>query len=385
MVKMLTACTEEIDDVEEAVAELLKQLDLENNLLEHSVGLIFTYSEFVETGVVKAICDALPFDVVGCTTISNGVPGSAGMMLLSISVLTSNDVSFTVAETGSISIENFKTIQETYEVVTASFSEKPKMVLPFIPITVNLGGEIILEKIVEAVGEGIPIFGTLAVDHFLDFKTSGTIINGEFSQDKVVMVLFSGNFNPRFIVAAISDKQIQEQRAVITRSKDNILQEVNGSLVIKYMESLGLSQGNGIDGMPSIPFLVDSHDGSGALARAMYTVTPEGYVICGAKMPVGATLAIGSLDDSDVLKTTEKAITALKKEQDIQGVLIYPCLSRYMAQGVECLREINIINKILGTIPYQIGYAGGEICPVKGEQEKLLNRFHNFSLIACAF
>jgi hypothetical protein len=32
---------------------------------------------------------------------------------------------------------------------------------------------------------------------------------------------------------------------------------------------------------------------------------------------------------------------------------------------------------------YQFGYAGGEICPVPRPDGRLVNRFHNYSLIAC--
>jgi hypothetical protein len=36
-----------------------------------------------------------------------------------------------------------------------------------------------------------------------------------------------------------------------------------------------------------------------------------------------------------------------------------------------------------GDIPYVLAYAGGEICPVRGEDGKLRNHFHNFTFSLC--
>jgi hypothetical protein len=33
--------------------------------------------------------------------------------------------------------------------------------------------------------------------------------------------------------------------------------------------------------------------------------------------------------------------------------------------------------------PYMFAYAGGEICPTSVCDEKVVNRYHNYSIIAC--
>jgi hypothetical protein len=35
------------------------------------------------------------------------------------------------------------------------------------------------------------------------------------------------------------------------------------------------------------------------------------------------------------------------------------------------------------SLVYQFAYSAGEICPVKNQNGQMVNRFHNFSLIAC--
>ena len=68
MIKALTATTRKIDDAQDAVNEALITLNLENNLLKNSLGIISCFSGFEETGVLKAICNAMPFDCIGSTT-----------------------------------------------------------------------------------------------------------------------------------------------------------------------------------------------------------------------------------------------------------------------------------------------------------------------------
>ena len=72
-----TASTFEIDDVQAAVAEILEQL--QSRLCQNSVGIISCYAEFIDSGVVEALCNQLPFDVVGITTIANATGAQHGM------------------------------------------------------------------------------------------------------------------------------------------------------------------------------------------------------------------------------------------------------------------------------------------------------------------
>ena len=94
MIKALTAFTYEADDAKEAVEEILKQLDLEHNLLKYSVGFITCYLDFIKGGIVEALCADLPFEVIGCTTPMNGGPKAGDQILLTLMVLTSDSTEF---------------------------------------------------------------------------------------------------------------------------------------------------------------------------------------------------------------------------------------------------------------------------------------------------
>jgi hypothetical protein len=96
MIKMLTACTSELDFPDEALDEILSQLDIENALLKNAAGIVHCGYTFVESGFVRWLCERLPFEVVGGTTLACMARDEYGSDVLSIAVLTSDDVAFSV-------------------------------------------------------------------------------------------------------------------------------------------------------------------------------------------------------------------------------------------------------------------------------------------------
>jgi hypothetical protein len=60
MIKMLNACTAEIDDAEAAVDATLGQLDVSHGLLANSVGIIACHYEFIHNGTVEELCKGPP-------------------------------------------------------------------------------------------------------------------------------------------------------------------------------------------------------------------------------------------------------------------------------------------------------------------------------------
>ena len=123
--RMFNAWTLEVDDPEVALAELLEQLDLENNLLANSAGFITCSYDYVETGALKTICEALPFDVVGCTTLTNANNQQTGTMLLCLTVLTADDCQFTTVVTPPLTDGLHAAVETAFGGVTAGLQERP--------------------------------------------------------------------------------------------------------------------------------------------------------------------------------------------------------------------------------------------------------------------
>ena len=382
--RMLNAWTLEADDPAIAVAEILEQLDLENRLLTCSAGFITCSYDYVETGMVKAVCEALPFEVVGCTTLTNAVNREAGTLLLCLSVLTADDCRFATALTPALEDKAHAIIGEAFQHAAAQLGAPPGLTLAFLPMLGTVSGELMLDALNDAAA-GAPVFGTIACDSdTARYSNTFTLHNGICSRDGMAILLISGNVQPHFTVTSTSEQNLQKQQAIITSSEGSILKEVNGMRAQEYFASIGLSQGEGLEGMSSVPFVVDYNDGSQPVARAIYSLNDDGSASCGGKMPEGGTLSIGRMDVADILLTAEQSLEKLLKNEGHSGIIMFPCLGRNMVLGAMPLSEIEKVQGVLGdSLPWHLAYSGGEVCPVYGGGGTV-NRFHNFTFIACA-
>ena len=340
MIKTLTATTRELDDAQDAIAEITEALDLGNSLLKHSLGIIACYSEFGDTGVLEAICEALPFDCIGTTTCLSAAEQEIDQMLLVITVLTSDDCTFRTAAF-PMKDKPEDDIYASTQALLEQAKEKPALLLGYFPLGANIGVDQMLVAIDKATG-GIPVFGTVVVDHTMDYSTSRTIHNGAMLQDEIVLAAICGPVNVSFDIASLNEDKIRKQKAIITESDGNLLLGVNGKTVKDYLDELGLKQAE--LGMGIVPFVIGHQDGTRPVARAVYSFTPEGHAVCGGSMPEGATLAIGRVDAGDVLQTAEEAAAPLAaKDKGDSVVFIYSCLARYLALGVNVTTEAETI------------------------------------------
>ncbi len=381
MIKAQTAYTREIDDAELAVSELLAQLNL-TNLQKNSIGILTCYAEYIDSGVVAALCDKLPFDVVGCTSMGCGTNGACGHLDLTLMVLTSDDVEFSAVVSSSLASEQIAPVQALVDSSLAELTTPPVFMLAFMPLLYNVGGEVFLSALDNALN--LPVFGTLAVDHTTDYSASRTIFNGNAYADCMVSVVFAGAVQPRFMIASLAIDKAMKQQAIITDSDNNLLKQVNGQPVIEYMTSLGLTRDGQIEGPSTIPFIVDLNDGTKPMVRAIFAQTPEGYAVCGASMPVNATLSIGSIDYTEVMDTTRMVLDEAVAAAPFDALLSFSCIGRNYALGVKTEDELSLFEKSLTDTPFQITYSGGEVCPLADSEGNLRNRFHNDTIIVCA-
>ncbi|MDR2355635.1 MAG: FIST C-terminal domain-containing protein [Clostridiales Family XIII bacterium] len=387
MIQSILAYTTEIDDVERAVEEVKSRLQSGKTLKKNTVGIIACHYEFALSGVVKALCEALPFPVIGAITSAQAVSEAADALLLTLMVLTSDDAEFTVARTESLHDESGERIARAYAEAAAQKAERPALILTYAPFMVENSGDAYVNVLTEASG-GAPCFGTLAVDDTADFSNCFMIHNGVHYNDRMVMLLVYGDVKPKFFIATISPGKILDKSALITKSAGHVLMEVNDRPVVEYFEDLGLTKASETAyAMTSLPFMLDYGDGTPQVSKVFIGLSPERYAICAGAMPEGATLYIGVFDKEDVLLTTREAVEkALAEAKGASGLLIYSCISRSMSLGAESLLELNLVkDRIASDLPFMMAYSGGEICPTRISDVKAINRFHNNAFVACVF
>ena len=383
--KALTAYTYEIDDVEAAVSEIVDQLQLGENLCGNSVGIISCYSEFIESGVVKAISEALPFDVVGCTTMMSGACGEVGFTMLTITVLTGDDVKFSSALSDDLSDEQEITLKSSYEQALENLDGEPKMIMAYCPLISHVGGERIVDMLDKACGGIPPMFGMIAFDHTEDYRYAHVIYNGEGYRTQLAMILISGNIEPTFIVKSIPEENEFKQKAIVTQSEGNILSSVNNMPFLDYLGTLGLIAGDeSLDAVNTIPLMVNYNDGTVPVARVMHVIDENGNAVCGGRMPVGSTISVSSLLAEDVIAAARELVDEINSLGKHNVIFTYPCISRLLVLGLDSEAEMNFIrSSFAGNTPYVMAYAGGELCPTFDDYGKIVNRLHNFTMIAC--
>jgi hypothetical protein len=158
---------------------------------------------------------------------------------------------------------------------------------------------------------------------------------------------------------------------------------VNNLTLPDYFETIGLDRNLNSWQSISFPFVIDYNDGTKPVARAILTITPEGYAVCGGFMPEGSTLSLGGIDYPSVISTnTETVNTLMKKEGSC--LLLFSCQTRYLVLGAHTTAELENVQKLTaGKRPFLLANSGGEICPMYTETGSTINRFHNCTLVAC--
>jgi len=389
MVKSATMYTYEIDSPERAFAEINEQLGSKITLMNHSVGIMLCAPDFIESGVVKDLCARFSFPVAGVTTSSQAVNGQMGDLMLTLMVLTSDDVEFAVGMTdsldgGDLSVPVGNALEQAKEASDSALA----MALIFPPLLELYPGDAYIEVFEKYCGK-IPVFGTLAVDDSITFERSMTVCNGRSEHSALSFILMFGNVAPRFALATVSKKKLLPYTGEITRAQDVKILEINDLPASKYFESIGLAK-NGVlhEGVQFIPFMMDvtrAEDYDGVpVVRALYRFDEDGSALCRGRMYEKSVFTLGSCSMEDVMETTLECVGKINDMDNAQAVILFSCIVRRMAFGVNPLAEAKGIKELLNPdLPFILGYSGGEICPTSIREHIAANRFHNYSFIAC--
>lgn len=382
MIQMITAYTEEVDEVEIGLAEIMGQINT-GSLKKYSVGIVTCHADFTESGFVGELCKKLPFDIIGMTTLASANKYGQSMYALSLTVLTSDEVIFETAATSSLGPENYRgEIETVYSETVKKLPGRPSFILPFFPYIQEVSGSTIIKCFDEICG-GIPFWGSLATNIDVSYEHCYAFRNDNIEKGGLAMILMHGPVDPEFIVVSLPTRNIRRERGRITSSDGCLLREINGIPPLEYFETLGVTIMK--DASIVTPLMVYYEGSSEPVALGMYVVNDDGSVQCAGEMTVGATVAIGEITNEGILASTSEGMDRILKSGRRDGALILPCVSRYVML-INHDDELNLITDKMKNntpIPYMIGYSGGELCPVRDEDGVYRNRFHNYTFSAC--
>jgi hypothetical protein len=384
MIKMLTAYTEEIDDVGAAVSSLLEQLRPEKNLLKNSAALVHCYFEFIESGVLEALGEKLDFPLIGTTTIALGLPGTIGDMGLSLTVLTSDDVRFSSGVGEPVSSgEIAESVTDLYNKVTRGFGEKPSLIFAFPPLLKGegQGGDVFAAELEKASGGGIPLFGTLPITNEAGERMSRVLHGGQSYESSMALLACYGGLKPEFYTVAVTEKALQAKRAKITRAKLNIIESINDMPAGKYLESIGLSASM----LSYMPIVLYPGDGSKVFRVGMKMLNNGALLITGT-VPRNAEISFSSINDQDVIESTAALLEKIMSGKTAEGrnILLYACCSRFWILGPRWKEEpARAVSVLKDRVPWHFVYSGGEVFPAILPGGKVVNNLQNYSVIVC--
>ena len=385
MITFLTAYTREADDPEKAVGEIREKLNLEINGRAHSAALLFCYPDFIESGVMEAVCQSLPCEVLGCTSQYFALPGAADEIMLTVTVLTSDDVEFMTGLSEALNPENAgDQVRALYQKTAAAFSVQPSLIFAMQPKMSNMGGDLLSSALYRVCG-GTPVFGTCAINANQNIRIPQIMYQGKAYFDRMALLLLKGPVKPRFFASLFPEQSVLAQDAVITAASGNQIISINNVPAASFLGELGLLQNNSLEVTPAIPLIIDYPDGKSRQVLVLSDVTPEGTVIGSLNVRIGGVLNIGAITADYVLESAQTLIRHIKQDGNSAGLFIFSCFMRTVILGGNSMAEIELIQKELAGFPapYLLCCSGGELCPQYAESGGMRNRLYQYALIAC--
>jgi hypothetical protein len=386
MIKALLANTVEADDTDKALRDILAQLNIGKNLRRSSVGLVHCCQAFVESGAVKAVCDRLPFPTVGINTLLNSSSlGLLDNMLMTVCVLTSDEVRFAVGLSDPVQGDCMQPLTKMYVEAESLLAKRPSFRRLFCGLWgLDAVGEEALACL-DSFSDQVPIFGTLPGNYGTELKDPRIIYNGQDYMDRAAVILVEGQVTPAFNVCWVPIWRGIQQRAIVTESEGNLIREVNGLPALEFLDTLGLSWYGQLSGQDTIPVFLDRNDGRPPVVRSIYKQTSDGSILLSGAAPVDSTMGFGILDEQTVLKTAQEMAHSV--QQPYSSIfMVYSCLSRNFALGLDYLSEMERFHSTAPRqLPYIFSYSAGEFCPLPNPDGTLRNEFHNMSIIGVTF
>ena len=298
----LTIYTNEIDDLEEAASELFAQAEgfvFKRNTL----GILFAEDESDYDGLYELLAEKWDFPIIGCTAMAVllGDIGYCGTGI-SIMLLTADDCDFSIGMTDELNSEK---ISETYRELKSSLPGEVKLVLTYGAMSTgnrNVSGDELVHAI-DIIAGGIPIYGALASDG-LSFDKFRLFYNSKTSRTAQVLVLISGNIDPRFICVNSIENRANFYYEV-TKSHSNKVDRLGNETFVDALIHENLEvESTGIQGAyllsPFVFTLKKPNGDSLEVARTLMSLDREtgaGNFIGG--IPEGASLSIGIISQND--------------------------------------------------------------------------------------
>lgn len=386
MLRAYTLYTSEIDEIKLALEDIGDQL-AKVTLLKKSVAIVTCHHDFINSGIVKALAAFLPFPIIGFTSFSQMTAKGTGLFDLSINILTSDDISFSMARSMQTAAERpaSEITADVYERAMAGRAEKPALIISFLPMKLPCTGDAYLRSMDEVSG-GVPHFGGAAMGEDEQGEDTYVIYQGEAIPDGCALLLLHGDVAFDCYFGNFLEDMLLERTAIVTRAEGACLQELDGKPFLEYLRRNGYDGSEAAKaGLLTIPFMFHYEGETALIARTLVDITDEGYGVFLAEIPEGVVFRTASITTDQIIRASRGVIEkAVAENGKATCFLVFACVGRYISLGLDNTSELECVKAAIpeGT-PYMVCYVGGEVCPAH-TADGFRNYYHNNSFIVCA-
>ncbi|MDR2301339.1 MAG: hypothetical protein LBF38_04785 [Deltaproteobacteria bacterium] len=386
MPRTIIAQTNEVDDAQVAVEDLLTQLAPDTNLSANSVGFIFGDTTVLDPDLLPALSESVNFDIVGVNSnVSAGPLHKKEFSYLTLMVLTGEDIRISTALSEDFGQINHEAIIDLYRSAASKLDNPPKLAYLLGSRQSSVFHPDRLVTSLNTVVGDCPVFGALGCDLESILKHGCLIHNGQKYMNRAALVLFDGPIKPKFSIYKLPENKFLKRKAIVTSCTENVIEEINGIPAIAYLATLGLVIDKEMDFSYTVPLIVEHPDAGYWEPILILKQKSGGHVICTRDIRKNSTLGLAGYDEFDVIKSAADLAEELRWEA-FDFCLIHSCQGRHISLGLDYMAEINRFRNILSQMtPYSLSYTGGEICPRIGDQKGPPNGFHSLSLTCCRF
>ena len=396
MIKFYTAFTKQIDDAAAAVREICEQLNPTSTALKNTIGVIHFYHEFYETGVCRAIIDALPFELAGCVSSYSATDAQFGDIAMTVTMITSDEAEFSVRTIDGVDVKTREQLSaEVAQLCNELCSdEPPKMVMPFMPPLPHYGGDELV-SVVNALPQPFPVFGTISFNTEDNHGANYVIGNGKISSS-FAFIAFYGNINPTFhITAAFAFDESYGGVAEITESDGYMLKKINNVTALRHLKNEGIITSDNLvagSAVWAVPAVLTYPNEVKVVRAFLEIVEGTEFIVSTGTMDIGTKIKFAFVDGDKTLASAAKLIDVLI-DANKNDIIAYSCAARAWSLGAKFFAEAQIISEGAKKyqaahnkpLKYSVAYSGGEIFPAYDSTGRLVNTLHNYTLIACSF
>ncbi len=392
-IQAVVGYSENIDESYEAGLEIGDMVCEKLELRRNSVGILFCYIDFDFAELLRGIKEKLDIPIIGCTT--GGEANEHGFFeeSASLMVISADDISVGLGIGEDLCKNPEKAVQAAVTSARAMLGdEKPRLALTFPDMFFTLPGDQVLSLLEQHLGKDVPVVGGLPGDD-CQFKKTYQFCNEAVFSDAIPLLLLAGNIEP--VVVTRTGWIPTGAKAKVTKAEGKMVYEIDHRPAKEYLKKY-ISNVEDPDIMGAYPLaLLDESLGAEAgrycVIRGVFSWDKkDGSVSCNGSIPEGAAIQLARGSRQDILAGAEDAITTLKNKvagKPLHALLCFSCTGRRLMLGLETKKEIELILHKLPTDCAVNGfYSYGEIGPIDSSMDRLKkNRFHNTTLVLCAF